>query len=253
MRLALFLLAATSLFAGTPPYKARITQAMTAGVVCFEIRDALDVVVQASQCRAFGNMSKAEYEEKIAKEVRWFRANDAAMATNDDIKEALVPLQAHGHNESEITGLVNDLAAKVATNDARLSDARTPLAHNQLKATITDFAHTHTEAEVTNLPADLAAKSGNIAQGTATFATTAIAAGACSASATIAVASGALANVVATDAVSALTYKSTVGVADGRLITNIQIAAGALTITRCNPSAASITGTAIVANWKVTR
>ena len=46
----------------------------------------------------------------------------------------------------------------VNTNDARLSDARTPVAHNQTKSTITDFAHTHSESDVTNLVTDLAGK-----------------------------------------------------------------------------------------------
>jgi hypothetical protein len=46
----------------------------------------------------------------------------------------------------------------VATGDSRLSDARTPTAHNQTKSTITDFAHTHPESDVTNLATDLAAK-----------------------------------------------------------------------------------------------
>lgn len=46
----------------------------------------------------------------------------------------------------------------VATGDSRLSDARTPTAHNQTKSTITDFAHTHPESDVTNLTTDLAAK-----------------------------------------------------------------------------------------------
>jgi hypothetical protein len=36
---------------------------------------------------------------------------------------------AHGHVESDTTGLVADLAARVLTTDSRLSDARTPTAH----------------------------------------------------------------------------------------------------------------------------
>jgi hypothetical protein len=36
---------------------------------------------------------------------------------------------AHGHVESETTGLVADLAARVLSTDSRLSDARTPTAH----------------------------------------------------------------------------------------------------------------------------
>ena len=35
-------------------------------------------------------------------------------------------------------------------NDARLSDARTPLAHTHVKADITDFTHTHVAADVTD-------------------------------------------------------------------------------------------------------
>lgn len=37
----------------------------------------------------------------------------------------------------------------VATNDARLADARNPLAHTHTKANITDFAHTHAPADIT--------------------------------------------------------------------------------------------------------
>lgn len=49
-------------------------------------------------------------------------------------------------DESDVTGLVTDLAGKAATS------------HNHVKADVTDFAHTHAEADVTNLASDLADK-----------------------------------------------------------------------------------------------
>ena len=48
--------------------------------------------------------------------------------------------------ESQVTNLTTDLSGKVSTGDARLSDARTPV------------AHTHPESDVTSLATDLAAK-----------------------------------------------------------------------------------------------
>jgi hypothetical protein len=45
----------------------------------------------------------------------------------------------HTHAESDVTGLVTDLAGKTGTGDPRLSDARTPLAHTQAASTISDF------------------------------------------------------------------------------------------------------------------
>lgn len=44
---------------------------------------------------------------------------------------------SHTHAQSDVTNLVSDLAGKCATTDPRLSDARTPLAHNQDGNTIT--------------------------------------------------------------------------------------------------------------------
>lgn len=52
------------------------------------------------------------------------------------LSDARVPL-AHVHAEADITNLVADLAARVLTSDARLSDARVPLAHTQAFSTIT--------------------------------------------------------------------------------------------------------------------
>lgn len=52
--------------------------------------------------------------------------------------------------ESQVTGLVADLADKAETTDPRLSDARTP------------SAHTHPESEVTDLVADLADKASTV-------------------------------------------------------------------------------------------
>ena len=48
----------------------------------------------------------------------------------------------------------------VYTNDTRLSDARTPLAHNHTKANITDFAHSHLIADLPPYPTALPADGG---------------------------------------------------------------------------------------------
>jgi hypothetical protein len=65
--------------------------------------------------------------------------------------------------ESQVTDLVADLAGKVDEGDARLTDARTPMAHTQAESTIvgltTDLAgkaatvHTHTKSQITDFPA----------------------------------------------------------------------------------------------------
>jgi hypothetical protein len=49
-----------------------------------------------------------------------------ADARNSD---ARTPYSSHGHVESDTTGLVADLAARVLSTDSRLSDARTPTTH----------------------------------------------------------------------------------------------------------------------------
>ena len=68
------------------------------------------------------------------------------VASNDSrLSDARTPL-THGHGQSDITGLVTDLSNKCASNDSRLSDARTPT------------SHTHIQSEVTGLVTDLAAK-----------------------------------------------------------------------------------------------
>lgn len=69
-----------------------------------------------------------------------------ACAGNDSRLSDARPPTAHTHAESEVTGLVSDLAGKCSTSDSRLSDARTPL------------SHTHPESDITNLTTDLAAK-----------------------------------------------------------------------------------------------
>jgi hypothetical protein len=60
-------------------------------------------------------------------------------------------------DESQITGLGTDLAARVLTTDPRLSDARTPAAHAASHAAGGTDAVTLTEAQITNLPGDLTA------------------------------------------------------------------------------------------------
>lgn len=87
-----------------------------------------------------------------------------------------------------------------------------------------------------------------ISSGTATFATTAIAAAACSAVVTVA-GSG----IATTDAVEwSYNAQPTAGT-DASLIINSWPTSGNINFKRCNPTAASITPTAVVINWRVVR
>ena len=52
------------------------------------------------------------------------------------------PPSAHTHPQSDVTGLVSDLAAKVADTDPRLSDARTPLTHTHSLVGLSDVDDT---------------------------------------------------------------------------------------------------------------
>lgn len=61
---------------------------------------------------------------------------------------------AHTHAESDVTGLVSDLAGKSAVG------------HTHVKADVTDFAHTHAQGDVTNLVSDLAGKQETLVSGT---------------------------------------------------------------------------------------
>lgn len=66
-----------------------------------------------------------------------------AVAGNDPrLTDARVPL-AHTHPESDVVGLVADLALRALLTDPRFTDARVPL------------AHTHPESEIVNLVSDL--------------------------------------------------------------------------------------------------
>jgi hypothetical protein len=80
----------------------------------------------------------------------------------------------HGHAESDVTGLVTDLGNKSNVGHAHSESdvtslvadlaGKAPTDHDHVKADITDFAHTHTESEVTNLVTDLGNKS-NVGHG----------------------------------------------------------------------------------------
>lgn len=82
-------------------------------------------------------------------------------------------LVVHGHTKSQITDfahshVITDLpiaasgeinsAKLVASDDARLGDARSPRAHTHGKAEITDFAHSHPVSDVAGLQAALDSK-----------------------------------------------------------------------------------------------
>jgi hypothetical protein len=62
----------------------------------------------------------------------------AVITTDSRLSDARTPT-AHTHAESEITGLVSDLAGKA------------PTVHTHTKSQITDFAHVHPTSEVTGL------------------------------------------------------------------------------------------------------
>jgi hypothetical protein len=73
----------------------------------------------------------------------------------------------HSHVTSDVTGLADALAAKVATTDPRLSDARTPAAHahgwdavTDKPSTFTPSSHSHAIADSTGLQAALDGKVG---------------------------------------------------------------------------------------------
>jgi hypothetical protein len=105
-------------------------------------------------------------------------------------------------------------------------------------------------ADVSGLQAALDSKSVVVAAGTATFATSAIAAGGQSAAATI---SGAMTGILASDTVL-WAYTSTPPAAtSARLHINPVVGANSVSFTRTNPTASSITPTAMVINWKVVR
>ena len=76
----------------------------------------------------------------------WIDAN-AVTADDPRLTNARTPT-AHEHDMGEVTGLAAALSAKVATTDPRLSDARTPTAHD------------HDMDDVTGLAAALSAKVG---------------------------------------------------------------------------------------------
>ncbi|HKW76181.1 MAG TPA: hypothetical protein VJN64_11705 [Terriglobales bacterium] len=87
-----------------------------------------------------------------------------------------------------------------------------------------------------------------IASGTATFTTTAVGAGACQTTVTV-TATGA----ATTDGIETAYASAPGGVTDSLLILNKWVTAGNVNFSRCNPTAGSITPTALVLNWKVIR
>lgn len=87
-----------------------------------------------------------------------------------------------------------------------------------------------------------------VASGTSTFATTAIASLACSATVTTA-ATGA----ATTDTIEWAYATAPSATTDGRLTMNAWPTSGNVNFCRMNPTAASITPTAIVINWRVVR
>jgi len=66
-------------------------------------------------------------------------------------------ISVHSSLTTSVHG-IPDTANLVVGTDARLSDARIPLAHTHTKSNITDFTHTHSQSDVNNLVSDLDGK-----------------------------------------------------------------------------------------------
>jgi hypothetical protein len=87
-----------------------------------------------------------------------------------------------------------------------------------------------------------------VASGTSTFTTTAITAGTCQLTVTTP-ATGA----ATTDGIEVAYASAPTGTTDGLLILNKWVTSGSVNFSRCNPTARSITPTALVLNWRVIR
>jgi len=70
------------------------------------------------------------------------------------LSDARTPL-AHSHPQSDVTNLVTDLSNKSAIGHTHVKADITDFSHTHLKADITDFAHSHPISEVTGLQTEL--------------------------------------------------------------------------------------------------
>lgn len=82
-------------------------------------------------------------------------AGTACEGNDARLSDARTPI-SHSHAQSDITSLTSDLASKSS------------IGHTHTKSNITDFAHTHAESEITNLVADLSGKAASTHSHTAT-------------------------------------------------------------------------------------
>lgn len=87
-----------------------------------------------------------------------------------------------------------------------------------------------------------------IASGTSTFTTTAVTAGTCQTTVTTAAT-----NALTTDTISVAYASAPTAATDGMLTLQMYVTAGNVNFMRCNPTAGSITPTALVLNWRVVR
>lgn len=136
-----------------------------------------------------------------------------------------------------VSSLQTSLAAKADGNDPRFTDARTPSAHQHVKADVTDLG---TPASV-------------VASGTATFANGALAAGAQSGAAALNFTSGSAGAVLATDTVIWSYNSLPTAATDARLYIYSVVGAGTLAFHRTNTTASSITGTSRAITFMVIR
>lgn len=128
-----------------------------------------------------GDMRKADYDSNSDGKVNAADVADVANSVDWSKvanKPSSFPPSTHNHTKAQITDFAHshtttDIGAEPAFskntafnknfgsvagtvtegNDARLSNARTPLAHTHTKSQITDFAHLHTPAEAGAEPA----------------------------------------------------------------------------------------------------
>lgn len=140
------------------------------------VNSSLNTGVIAESGNLYHTTARAE---AAARGIVGTTANTLCAGDDARLSDARTPT-AHTHAQSDITGLVSDLASKVDTSDARLSDARTPTAHTHPQSDVTNLvtdlsnkvdttdarlsdartptAHTHSQSDITGLTTDLANK-----------------------------------------------------------------------------------------------
>src|SRR5947209_5433537 len=112
-------------------------------------------------------------------------------------------------------------------------------------STLVDLSSTQT---LTNKSTSAGSLLGTVASGTVTFTTTSVTTLTCQTTVTVTAVGAVTSGVVSWAFSSAPT-----GTTDGLLIINVWLTSGNVNFQRCNPTAGSLTPTALVVNWKVIR